>query len=1615
MGYNPNLAADRGSGQDRDLQQSIYDAAQAIWDRVKGMDIIDSIAYIYDEVKDKIGVELNPVQTSELIKDLKQENRPEYKKDQSGKYRRQGPKSRAGSVMSNVLAALDQLATDRRVNKSIISGLKNALKGGPQYTVEHQLDAEAIRDTIFDIFNGVSSLEAAEQIYQLAELTTGGLRSSMLARLTNDAWNKAREAKTQEERTAYRNIGQRAILQLSDEATKAGQFNSMIYRIQKLNPEFIVQLEINKVRNQTTEAMSSPGKKKRRVQAVTSAVNQSQTQAAQQASQSASVQSAISTATGSSPTITSQPTQKSTSQKKAQSQAPTTAAPLTKIQEADKRIKDLKKKLADRFGGLRTKSSRVLPAGMDAEILDIITELARNYIIKGYTDKAALLAKVSSDVAAAGGNIGINYYNQMWVEVSAEAYAQANKNNAASLAGRIVGRVKQEVNPNPKTLDPIAEMIDALFKKATEDLPELISRKASSLDKLISLLQNFDQAKAAWEYSKGIVEAKIDALDDTRFSPQDKQRMKDMLDSFFQNDLSPFEIKATPYSVSEKSVGSTLKEQMKDKKMLIEEILLLSNTKQAATKQEFIDSIVHDIVAATGISNTHATKIAEAFADKYDAIVTSKQESILRRYLPAYKNVQKFKRKSTAQRAFEMIKYGALDPSIAIYDKDGNIVETAKLLAEMLEIPYIDAELANDLNVYAEAIADTPVGVLRTQVMNDMMLHIKMHQYRIQGSIGDRYMSTVYANMLTSMDTMLKAFNSNVLMYNTEFITQVTRSAAKGDFSLIPLLVRGFYKKKGVGVVETNVAKTSIFGKTMVDVDVDGYVINTNDEYYVIGPKKVIMSMANPKAVALSGHYEGLLRYSMGINNARAILKNVILNENFTNNVTAAVYEKKGKGAAKVWGKYAMLAQKGLGALDALTTAAATQARFSDLLFDLIKTTAKNNGYTISGREIADAVNMIQGYDAMVQLDALNQAIAEMEEVEEGKVDLSDSRKKALVLARMEEIVVDKMSDRFQAAAAQHPWMASLDMATISDLLDQSREVASKIGLMGPPPGTGGILSHLLGLPGKTIRFSNVQYGAFTNAPINAAVFITQGNTPIAALVTLVRLIKNKRGLNLGSKTIEDYYKKIGARTEMYGEARTTIIPGVERNLEKEDMLTRFMLIQVPVIGMTYMGASAILSGIAGAYAGMGDDDEEKEKNKEISELIARDGIEYLREIPQKDRELVFFGDKLAKPGSAKYEGVWKSLPIYVTSAMHGYSNGGYAKMMSIKSRFGIEPYTVYAYGKKIFSYKDNPALGAFFMQMGAVSDALLFNESAEIEDTQNGVIMMSALTQLNLIKDQANLRSIAELTELFGGQKAYEGMDSYWERSQLYLSKTAGNIVNTSVMPAELKNLNQDILAVTGASMDDPKTFMEFAVYRWPVVSSIVIEKDKTGPFGYPVKTAPKRVFPIGTEQFKLPLMVEGTLNIPTVDELLATEDAKCLYLFERMKNDKYAKMDISSYYQIDKYGNYDKKTFTKDEISAMREEYKLIMRDFALKNMEEKSSLMFDANLKVYLALYGQDKGYTKFGYKRYIIDKVLGDKAKNIILDSPDEILNIQTMGMTQKQIDEIMEKLKPIGEE
>lgn len=1575
-----------------DLQTRIYDAAAKAWEVAKTKAKYEQGPMISSAVLDETGLDLGDIELATLIKDLILGKRPEYKRSDTGKYERIGTRKDRSAVLTRVIAALEQMMTDRRVNKSIMSSLLKAVKGDTTYTVENQTEVEMIVDAIFSSVNGIADVETGNALLALAMNAKGGIRAFMFGRIANEAWDKARETKDLDLRQAYRDLGNAALNTLSTEATDAGRFNSIIYRLQQTNPEFIVEFEAMKIRNQTEQGISDANKKKDKVNEMAKDLNNAQTQAAQQAAQAPSVQAAVNAATGG-PSTQPQtpPAQKSKSQKQAQQQT-NTSSPKPNAQ-VDNRIKELKGLLKNKFGGIQSKAARTAPAGLDPDILDIITELAENYIKKGITDPTALIAKVNADVVAAGGSLSSAYYNQMWNNVSTAATAMQNDMNASSLAGRIVGRVKQRVRPTPKSFDPIAELIDELLNKATEDLPATAPRTPESrLDKLTRLISQYYDAKDMWEASKAKVEQRIDDLDPMRFSAADKQAMKDMLDKFFANDLSYFEIKQTPTPGAAATVDKMIREQMKEKKLAIEKILLEANTKQAQTKDEFIDQIVADIVAATGITSARATAIARSFAEQYDKIVTKKQESVLKQRLPLSKTFEKFKRKSNAQRAFEAIKYGMIDPSIQIYDKAGNIIDTTKLFCEMFDIPYLDNETRDALTMFAEAIAETPPGILRQQVLNDMAMFMKMHQYRTQGSIGDRFLAQTYANLLTSTDTMVKAFNSNIIMYNFEFATQAVRSAAKGDFRMIPLLTRAYYGKKGVGKIWTEKA-------TSVMTDPDGFKINPGEDYYKLKDGSFI-SLANPKVAALSGHYEGLLRYSMGINQARAVLNNIVMAENFTNNVTGEVYRKYAKTkAGRTWGEYVTLAQRGLGALDALTTAAATNARFGDLLFDAIKFYAKKEGQKVSGREISDIVNNIQGTKPLIQLDALNTAILEMEQKFGAPVNLKDKAKKALLLSRAEEIVKDKMKDRIQQAVTTYPWLSELDQGQVADMMDMSYEVATKIGMMGTPPGTGGVLSSMLGFMGRYVRFSNIQYGTFTNAPVNAAMFILQGNTPIGALITGVRLIKSQRGFALGGETAENLYKQSGIRTKMYGKSVVDQPIFGQKfsftwNLEKQDMLTRFALIQGPVIAATYMAGNAVVAALASSF---GDDEEEKER-------LINDGIKAIGKIDQKERILRFFGDKLSSDPK-KREGVWKSIPVYATGAMYGYSGGGYGKMQAMKAMYGIEPYTVYAYGKRILSYRDNPVLGAMFMQMAASTDAMLFTENAELGGNQHGLIMASVYSQLNLVRDQSNLRSISELFEFAAGQRAYEGIDGFEERAKMYLSRTAGNIINNAVMPAELKNLNQDVNAVLGNYMDDPKEFLDFVVYRWPIISSAVIEGDKTGPFGYPLKTQPKRVFPIGLEQFKMPLMLNGSLNIPTVDELLSTEDATYTNLFIRNDNDTFLNPKISGYYKVDDYGDYVRESFTLEQRKQIREEYKILMRQFAEQNIDVNTPFDFKTNLSLFLSFY------EDVGYQRYIINKVLGPDAKSIVIDGGDALINMGVDEMLFQKIESGMKQFEP----
>jgi hypothetical protein len=122
---------------------------------------------------------------------------------------------------------------------------------------------------------------------------------------------------------------------------------------------------------------------------------------------------------------------------------------------------------------------------------------------------------------------------------------------------------------------------------------------------------------------------------------------------------------------------------------------------------------------------------------------------------------------------------------------------------------------------------------------------------------------------------------------------------------------------------------------------------------------------------------------------------------------------------------------------------------------------------------------------------------------------------------------------------------------------------------------------------------------------------------------------------------------------------------------------------------------------------------------------------------------------------------------------------------------------------------------------------------------------------------------------------------------------------------------------------------------------------------------------------------------------------------------------MDIKSYYKINKFGSYEKQSFTKEETAKMREEYKLIMREFALKNMDENRPTIFDGKLNTFLELYGRNTGVM--GYRRFILKKVFGDKASEMIINEDDGIINLKNKGLLMQGVKEEKQNLKRLPDE
>ena len=1508
--YNPDRAADQGTPEIRKEQQKIYDIAKAFVDKFKaeGGDKRDMQTELDLHLQDN-GYDLNIPDVTLLVDHVTQGNRPEYTKSQGGQgyTYREGQETRKSRVLDRIITKLGGLGQNKQLNKKIVTELKKSLR----YTVENQDDAMRVAQLVVDEFGGVDGPQAVEELFDLSNEFSGAVKTFIVGNVLNEAYKLAKKAeKGSDEQKRYQKIVDDAANLLAERARENGREIAALYRLYLNSPEGMYTVEAKRFL-QDVERSFGTKRQQDQIDKLTKELKDARKKAAKQAAQSEAVQDAVNSSTGgTSPGRPSRPPKPSTE-------------PLTDTQENLKEERSLYQKLKDRLKALGgTRSRRQYPAGVDADVVDILAGLARvnfNRGIFNYFDiKDAIIKKLAKDNIT----ISVEHFQEMWDDIWREAAKAEVSYNADKLVKRIIEKAKKDgPSPAPMT-DPIKLIKDELLKRATQDLEQFNDEQETEFDKLRRLLFNYDsRTKPIWDEARATIEQQIDDLKPQDYTDLDKANLKAKLDSFFNDTLAD----ALPRS--KKKITDTFQEDVKGKGLKIQEVLLKSNEIIAATKEEFVRDLAERLVDNTYISSSDAQAIAEAFSKEYDMLAQKTAEKILAKSIPTRKNTNKILRKSSAEKAFEMIKYGAIEIGAGITDADGNLTDLNVLFAEIFGLPQMTAEIRDNLREFADQIAKTkPNSILRQQFYNDMMSYIEYQKIR-DVNVGSVIMAQIYNNVLLSLDTMMKAFNSNIILMPFEFLTQSVRAAADGDFSLIPLMAKSYFGRKGD-------KKTEVW-------------------------------------------------FREGFNNAKLTLAGMVETEKFNTINIAEIYSKQSESPAlRAWGKYARKAGRFLGSIDTLLTAGAANARLSDLLYDEIKYQAKLNGITLSSREIADAVANIQGIRDDLRnpllpspvANAIETATEEFKELYGPNVNINDKDKIRLFRARVMEITREEAKGRAAQYLAAKGIDIDLDLATIEELTTLSKELASKVGLMGNPPGSLGILAFAIKAPGMLAPGSQGLLGnMFANAPMNAAEKILQGNTLIGGGVLLLRLLKNQRGVLNSSESAKKLYDTFGARTEMYGRTTSTFGKGrFDVNMEKKEMIARYVLLQAAVIPLSIMAVTAIMGAIA---KGLDDDDEKKD-------AILKDGLSGIGKLNENERHIILFGDKTAKVGSKEYEGQWKNLGLYVTGPIYGYTApGAYSKMSAIKSMYGIEPYSIYSHGKFIMKYSDNPILAAIFGAIGANSDVVLFNNNPEKPtESWTDMQLMSAFLQLNLVKDQAAIKPLMEWADAIGAKGVYSSPDleQGGDRAILLMQKKIANVLSNVVLPAQAKNFNQDIKSFMGMAAMDPREFREYLLVRGPIMD-LLINNEKTDSFNFPIKEKTRMVLPVGTQGLMYAFGPDGKITFPEVDQVLNGEGGPYYALFKKYNNDKFDKPDIANYIERDLKNTGDSKikSFTLEQKTLIRDEYKKIMREFCDKNYDQlksgSSDILFQSKLTVFLALYG---GVT--GYKDYILKKVVGPNA-------------------------------------
>lgn len=227
-------------------------------------------------------------------------------------------------------------------------------------------------------------------------------------------------------------------------------------------------------------------------------------------------------------------------------------------------------------------------------------------------------------------------------------------------------------------------------------------------------------------------------------------------------------------------------------------------------------------------------------------------------------------------------------------------------------------------------------------------------------------------------------------------------------------------------------------------------------------------------------------------------------------------------------------------------------------------------------------------------------------------------------------------------------------------------------------------------------------------------------------------------------------------------------------------------------------------------------------------------------------------------------KGTWRDRKLYITADL----TGDYKKNETLKKTeggAGLEEYSVYAYGRKVWDYKDDFS-GIFFLQSGIYMDA---RRSGRINKDRSwsDKLLAAQLLEIEALKDISSLKSVAETIDVaFGGGK-YKGeeltitqrMKDHWETS-MAKTITAGGFPAGRMWQSAI----EDYRGLTSQDKKEPYGVLD------KLKGMVALQDDlrtKTDFFGRPIK-----------ERFKVasPLATNFVRQTPTSEFLLGWQRAK-------------------------------------------------------------------------------------------------------------------------------------------